>query len=118
VAPLLLPSALPQLRELQLHIAVRAGSLLQGGSGAARARRRASHESLPDGPEQYLQLLVGGLEDAGVQCLGGFRLMSCDHRQTGGASVNEEGSTADNVRWVLHEGCAGRCKLSGHLWVW
>jgi hypothetical protein len=54
-APLLLPGALPQLRELQLPIVVCAGSLLQGGSGAGRARRRASHEAPPGGPGQYLQ---------------------------------------------------------------
>jgi hypothetical protein len=111
-APLLLPGALPQLQELQLHIAVRAGSLLQGGSGAGRDRRRAPHEALPGGPEQHLQLLVGGLEEAGVQGLCGFRL-------AGGVNVESagEGSTAANVRWARYEGCAGHCQLSGRLWM-
>jgi hypothetical protein len=111
VAPLLLRGMLPQLQELQLPIMVRAGSLLQGDSGAGRAWR-ASHEAPPGGPEQYLQLLVGGLEEAGVQGLGGFRL-------TGGINVKREGSTAANVCWARYEGCAGRCQLSGQLWmVW
>jgi hypothetical protein len=87
---------------------VRAGSLLQGGSGAARARRRAPHEALPGGPRQYLQLLVGGLGEAGVQGLCGFRL-------TGGVNVDCQGSTVDNVHWARYEVCAGRCGLSGRL---
>jgi hypothetical protein len=110
VAPLLLPGALPQLQELQLPITVRAGSLLQGGSGAGRARLRAPHEAPPGGPEQHLQLLVGGLEDAGVQGLGRFLLM-------GGVHVGSQWSTAANARWALYEGCAAHCQLSGRLWM-
>jgi hypothetical protein len=106
VASLPLPGALPQL-----PIAVCAGSLLQGRSGAGRARR-APHEAPPGGPGQYLQLLVCGLEDAGVQGLCGFRLTGGIHSVT-----DDEGSTAANVLWARYEGCAGRCRLSGQPWM-
>jgi hypothetical protein len=70
---LLLPDALPQLRELRLDVRAHAASLLlprssarlrQARAGAAATQRPPHQQELPGSPEQYLQLLVGGLQQA------------------------------------------------------
>ena len=111
-APLLLPGALPQLRELQLDVRVHAGSLLphrsarlqQARAGAA-ATQRPPQEEPPGSPEQHLQLLVGGLQQAGVQGLGGFRL------------ARGLDWFRNSVRHRAFEGRVGPCRFSGLLRV-
>jgi hypothetical protein len=107
LAQLLRPGALTQLRELQLGVRVHAGSLLPRRSarlqqaskaGAAAATQRPPQQELPGTPKQHLQLLVGGLQQAGVQGLGGFRL------------TGELSSTA-------FHGSVGPCRFSGRLRV-
>jgi hypothetical protein len=110
--PLLLPGALPQLRELRLDVQVHAASLLprrsarlqQARAGAA-ATQRPPQQELPGSPEQHPQLLVGGLQRAGVQGLVGFRL-------TGGL-----GWIGDGLHRTAFEGSVGPCRFSGRLWV-
>jgi hypothetical protein len=112
-APLLLPGALPQLRELQLDVRVHAASLLprrsarlqQASRAGAAATQRAPQQELPGGPEQHLQLLVGGLQQAGVQGLGGFML------------TEGLGWISDSVRRTAFQGSVGPCRFSGRLLV-
>ena len=100
-APLLLPGALPQLRELQLDVrvhAARSARLQQAGGTAAAGE-------VPGSPEQLLQLLAGELEQAGVQGLGALRL-------EGAAYLHRTG-----VMYWHFAGVVGRCELSGTMWV-
>jgi hypothetical protein len=108
--PLLLPGALPALRELRLDVRVHAASLLPGraarlqqASPGAAATQRPPQQELPGGPQQHLQLLVGELQQAGVQGLGGLRLAE----ELGWAGL----------RCTAFEGSVGPCKFSGRLWV-
>jgi hypothetical protein len=104
-APLLLPGAMPQLRELQLDMVVHAASLmprrsarLQQARAGAAATQWSLQQELPGRPE-HLQLLVGELRQAGVQGLGGIRL------------------TGDSGRISGFAGCVGRSQFSGSLQV-
>jgi hypothetical protein len=89
-------------------VRVHAGSLLprtsaglQARAGAAGIQRPPRQELLPGSPEQVVQLLAGGLQQAGVQGLGGFRLTE------GFGSIVYRG----------FEGSVGRCRFSGRPWV-
>jgi hypothetical protein len=108
-APLLQQGALPALRELQLDALVHAGSLLpcrserlwRAADGAAAAR-----ETLPVSTEQRLQLLERELRQAGVRGACGLRQVS----RLGLSFKNDSRPTS-------FEGCGGRCRYSGALWV-
>jgi hypothetical protein len=76
----------------------RRSARLQQARAGADAAKGPPHRELPGSPEQHLQLLVGGLQQAGVQGLGGFRL------------AEDWGRTA-------FEGSVGRCRFSGLLRV-
>jgi hypothetical protein len=94
-------------------VLVHAGSLLprrsarlqQASKAGAAATQRPPQQELPGSPEQHLRLLAGGLQQAGVQGLGGFRLTG-DLRWMGG-----------DVRCCGFAGCIGPCRFSGALWV-
>jgi hypothetical protein len=108
-APLLQQGALPALRELQLDALVHAGSLLprrserlrQAADGAAAAREPQTVSA-----EQRLQLLERELRQAGVQGVCGLRRVS---------SLGL--SSQHDARPTYFEGCVGRCRYSGSLWV-
>ena len=88
---------------MQVHAASllprRSARLLQASKAGAAATQRPPQQELPGSPEQHLQLLVSGMQQAGVQGLGGFRL------------------TGDLGRFSGVAGCAGRCRFSGPLYV-
>jgi hypothetical protein len=75
-------------------------------AGAAATQRPPQQALRLGGPEQYLQLLVGGLRQAGVQGLGGFRLTGDVGRING-----------DLRRGGVYEGSVGPCRFGGRLWV-
>jgi hypothetical protein len=108
-APLLQQGALPALRELQLDALVHASSLLPRRSERLRQARggaAAAREPLPVSTEQRLQLLERELRQAGVKGVCGLRRVS-----RLGLSV------PDHQRPTRFEGCVGRCRYSGSLWV-
>ena len=82
-----------------------AGGLL-GVLPAACRTQRPPRQALMGlgGPEQHLQLLVGGLQQAGVQGLGRFRL-------TGDLGW----ICGDLRRCGVYEGSVGPCRFSGRL---
>jgi hypothetical protein len=101
-APLLQQGALPALRELQLDALVHAGSLLPCRS--EQLPQRATGGSAAAGEplgstEQRLQLLERELRQAGVQGVCGLRRIHSDPMPT------------------FFEGCVGRCRYRGALWV-
>jgi hypothetical protein len=104
LAPLLLMGALPQLRELQLDVQVHAASLLPRRSARLQQASRAGAAATQRAPlQQELPVLVGGLQQAGVQGLGGFRL-----RENWRLIIDGVPSTA-------FEGWVGPCRFSGRL---
>ncbi len=108
-APLLQQGALPALRELQLDALVHAGSLLPRRSERLRRARggaAAAREPPPVSTEQRLELLERELLQAGVQGVCGLRRVS-----RLGFSFHY------NSRPTYFEGCVGRCRYSGALWV-
>jgi hypothetical protein len=114
-APLLQQGALPALRELQLDALVHAGSLLpcrserlrQAADGAAAAQEQPPLVST----EQRLQLLERELRQAGVQGVWGLRRVSRLRAISLGLSSQHD------PKPTYFEGCVGRCRFSGSLWV-
>ena len=82
----------------------RSAPLQQARAGTAVAQAPLQ-QALPGGPEQCLQLLAGGLQQAGVQGLGGVRL------------TGDMDRVGDDTHRGAFEAHAGRCTLGGRLWA-
>jgi hypothetical protein len=111
-AALLQQGALPALRELQLDVLLHAGGLLPRRSERLRRASRGGAAAAAREPplitaEQRLQLLERELRQAGVQGVCGLRHL---------VSLPEL-MYQHHPRPPYFEGCVGRCKLSGSLWV-
>jgi hypothetical protein len=113
-AQLLLPDALPALQGLHLQAVVHAGGLLrrsarlQQASSAPASAAAAQPLPLrvpPGSSGQHLQLLVAGLQQAGVRELGDFWL-ECKPR-----------TYRPGVQQAYFLGQVGQCAFSGGLWV-
>ena len=96
--------SLPQLLELQLGVLVHAEPAAFTQVCAAAAAGQGQQE-LSGSPEQDLQLLASGLQQAGVQGLGGFR------------PTDDLIGISDTSHRTAFERPVGQCRFSGPLRV-